>query len=565
MTAMPDKDDITARLTSEGPFALAEDNSAGYPMRVYRNAPASLREVFESTRVFADRVFTVFRDETLTYGAFHGQVGALAHELVRRGVAKGDRVAIGMRNYPEWIVGFWACQAIGAVVVVLNAWWTTSELAWALEDATPKLLLLDGERLERIRPLLPAVGGPQVVVARREGAGPGGDDFAELVATPCATLPDAEVGPDDLSTILYTSGTTGRSKGAVASHRNHVTNLLNIQLSRAINQELAGLAPPPGLPPQIAVLQTLPFFHIGGITTIYVNAVSGSKAALMYKWDPAEAVRLVAEHQLAVVSGVPIVVRQLLETADARDADLSSLVSVSAGGAPVPADLVRKISARFGDKASPGCSYGLTETTAAVVKNDGADYVAHPDSIGRPVPTADIRLADEDGVDVAPGEIGEIWCRGPNVNLGYWANMEATESSFGGGWFRTGDLGRQDEHGLYYVVDRKKDVIIRGGENVYCAEVEAALIDHALVRDAAVVGLPHPEYGEQVAAVVQVALADPPAGLAAEIAASLTERLARFKIPTTIVTTTDELPRTASGKILKREVRSQYFGEGRDA
>jgi acyl-CoA synthetase (AMP-forming)/AMP-acid ligase II len=257
---------------------------------------------------------------------------------------------------------------------------------------------------------------------------------------------------------------------------------------------------------------------------------------------------------------VPIVVRQLLETARGSGAGMDTLMGVASGGAPVPPDLIRRIGEQFQARAAPGNGYGLTETTSAVIANGGADYLAQPDSVGRPVITADARVVDDDGHDVTEGGIGEIWIRGPNVIPGYWRNPEATEAAFGGGWFRTGDLGYRDAAGLYYVVDRKKDVIIRGGENVYCAEVEAALLEHPRVRDAAVVGLPHADYGEEVAAVIQIAATDFD-GAEADILQSLGGRLARFKIPTAIRLVEDDLPRTATGKVLKRELRDRFSRE----
>jgi long-chain acyl-CoA synthetase len=486
--------------------------------------------------------------------------------LLAEGVRKGDRVAIGMRNYPEWSVAFFACQAIGAIAVALNAWWTGGELAFALADSAPSALIIDGERLERLRDRLPDMDLGAVIVARRGGAGEGGLDFADVVGDGAAELPDVEVGPTDLATILYTSGTTGNPKGAMATHRNHMTNLMNIQLAGTVARMMAGQpAEPDPAAPQGASLQTFPFFHIGGLTGLYVSVAAGSKVAMMYKWDPIEAVRLVQAHGLTSVSGVPIVVRQLLETAAGRGADLSSLVGVTSGGAPVPPDLIRRIGSQFHERAAPGNGYGLTETTSAVVTNSGADYLSRPDSVGRPVITADIRFVGEDGADAPQGSVGELWVRGPNVIPGYWRNAAATEAAFGGGWFRTGDLGYRDDEGFIHVVDRIKDVIIRGGENVYGAEVEAALLEHPAVRDAALIGLPHPDWGEEVAAILQVRPQDLRDSLAAEIRASLEGRLARFKIPTAVRLTDLDLPRTATGKILKRELRARYFAEPLDA
>ena len=557
---MPSREEIITSLTAAGPFELTIDERQDFPIRIYRNAPASLREVLTATRAHGDRPFLIYQDETLSYAAHFGQVAALARHLRAAGVTKGDRVAIGMRNYPEWSISWWACHAIGAVAVALNAWWTGPELLFALQDSAPAALLIDGERLERLRPLLSELSIKSLLVARRGGAGEGGADFGDAVARPADDLPEAGVGPDDLATILYTSGTTGNPKGAMATHRNHVTNLMNTLLGGAVARAVAGLpaAADPGAP-QPGSLQTFPFFHIGGLSGLYIGAAIGNKIALMYKWSPHEAVQLIETHKLTGVAGVPIVVRQLLETARSAGADMSSLLGVASGGAPVPPDLIRRIGEQFQAKASPGNGYGLTETTSAVIANGGADYLAHPDSVGRPAPTADVRVVGEDGGDLPEGEIGEIWIRGPNVIPGYWNNPQATEAAFGGGWFRSGDLGFRDAAGLYYVVDRMKDVIIRGGENIYSAEVEAALLEHPRVRDVAVVGLPHQDYGEEVAAVIQVAAEDLADRVADEIQQSLAGRLARFKIPTTIRLTDGELPRTATGKLLKRELRGRYF------
>jgi long-chain acyl-CoA synthetase len=280
----------------------------------------------------------------------------------------------------------------------------------------------------------------------------------------------------------------------------------------------------------------------------------------MYKWHPAEGVELVQKLRLNSVAGVPMVVRQLLEQARASGADVSSLVGIASGGASVPPDLIRQIGKQFEMKTAPANGYGLTETTSAIISNSGMDYHSQPDSIGRPVVTADVKIVDEQGIELGDEKIGELLVRGPNVIPGYWNNPEATEIAFGGGWFRTGDLGYRDARGFHYVVDRKKDVIIRGGENVYCAEVEAAILEHPMVRDVAVVGVPDPKYGEQVAAVIQVRDAKLSDKLPGELRATLGRSLAQFKIPTAFRLTESDLPRTATGKVLKRELR-ELFGD----
>jgi acyl-CoA synthetase (AMP-forming)/AMP-acid ligase II len=344
-----------------------------------------------------------------------------------------------------------------------------------------------------------------------------------------------------------------------------MTNFMNSMLSGAVARGMLGdfSVIDPLDAPQGGILQTFPYFHIGGLTGLYLATATGVKVALMYKWDPIEAVRLVETHRLSGVSGVPIVVRQLLEAARTSGADVSSVIGVTSGGAPVPPDLIRQIETQFSGKALPGNGYGLTETTSAIITNGGADYFASPDSIGRPVPTCEAIIVDEQGAAVGDSEIGELWVRGPNIIPGYWQNPEATEAAFGGGWFRTGDLGYRSADGLYYIVDRKKDVVIRGGENVYCAEVEAAILGHPLVRDVAIVGLPDPEYGEQVAAVIQVADVAQAATLPDELRAALMTKLARFKVPTSYRITVDDLPRTATGKVLKRELRDMFDSANR--
>jgi len=561
---MPTRQEVLAQLTASGLFAIEEDHALGYPIRVYRNAPPSMRAILESTRQFADRDFLIYGEEKITFGEHYAQVAALADFLLRKGIRKGDRVAIGMRNYPEWMISFWACQAIGAVVVALNAWWTEVELSYALDDSGVSALIIDGERLERLAPTLPKRDLKAIVVARRDALGDEGVDFSDVVRNAAGELPDADILPSDFSTILYTSGTTGKPKGAVATQRNHVTNYMNSLLGGAVAKGMLGDFSPLNLKdaPQLGVLQTFPFFHIGGMSGLYVVTGTGAKLALMYKWVPAEGVELVAKHRLNSVAGVPMVVRQLLEQARNSGADVSSLLGIASGGAPVPPDLIRQIGKQFEMKAAPANGYGLTETTSAIISNSGADYLAQPDSIGRPVVTADVKIVDESGKELGDDQIGELLVRGPNVIPGYWNNPEATESAFGGGWFRTGDLGYRDTRGLHYVVDRKKDVIIRGGENVYCAEVEAAILEHPIVKDVAVVGIPSAKYGEEVGAVIQVrdpARAD---ALPGELRAALSGSLAQFKIPTAFRMTEADLPRTATGKVLKRELRALFAGPG---
>jgi long-chain acyl-CoA synthetase len=551
------------QLTAPGaPFELGRAPAGTIEVRTWAKAPASLRELLEGTARHGDRDFLVYGDERWTYAEHLGLVGGLARWLRDRGVSKGDRVVIGMRNYPEWIITFWATQAIGAVVVPLNAWWTASELRYALDDSGATLAVLDGERYERLAHDLLELGVPAVVV---RNDGPLGSDaqhwrdvLDELEID--GSLPDAEIAPDDDATIVYTSGTTGRPKGAVGSHRNHVSTFFNTAFAGAVAgmvQRAASGASRGDRPatPQCSLV-TYPFFHIGGLNIICVSTGFGVKVVLQYKWDLEEALELIERERVTSLAAVPTLLRQLLESPLLDRYDVSSLGTIASGGAPVPPDLVASIDRTFESEVAPSNGYGLTETTGAVAVNAGRTYVDRATSVGLPFPVLDIRVVDPATGEALPShDVGELWFRGPTVSRGYWNDPRSTAESFSDGWFHTGDLGLVDDDGFVSVVDRLKDVIIRGGENVYCAEVEAVLFEHPAVADVAVIGLPDRELGEQVVAVVQVR--DGTEVTAADLCDHVAARLAYFKVPARVEFRTTDLPRNATGKILKRELRDE--------
>jgi long-chain acyl-CoA synthetase len=559
------RDEALAMLTAPGaPFEMVEVDVDGVVVSAFASAPPSLRGLLESSRSHGDRDFLVYQHERYTFADHLGIVAGLARWLAdEHGIGKGDRVAIGMRNYPQWVMAFWAVQALGAVVVPLNAWGTAPELRYALDDSGARFAVLDGEREDRMAADLDELGLPSLVVrptgALRAGASSWDDVFAGLDRS--VAMPDVDIEPDDPATIIYTSGTTGLPKGALASQRNHVTNYLAVALGGAVERVTSPSPAEPSaepLPP--ASLHTYPFFHIGGLSMIYLATGFGQKLVLQYRWDLDEALDLIEQEQVTSMAAVPTILRQMLESPDLDRRDLSTLATLGSGGAPVPPDLVARAEEHFGATVSSSNGYGLTETTGGATGNRGADYVARPSSVGRPMLGIQLKVVDPGtGADLPVGQVGELWFRGATIVSGYWNKPEATAEAFTDGWFRTGDLGYIDDEGFVYVVDRLKDVVIRGGENVYCAEVEAVLFEHPDVADVAVIGVPHQELGEQVAAIVE------PKRGASVTAASLQDhvraRLANFKVPEVVVFRAEPLPRTATGKVLKRDLRDELTGE----
>ena len=549
---------VIAGLTGPGgAFEIATVEVHGVPLRVFKTAPNSLRDLWLIGAQRGDVPYLIYEDDVITYARAHEMVCSLATWLKNHGVQQGDRVAIGMRNYPEWAIAYWAIQSIGAISVSLNAWWIAEELKYALSDSGTTVVIVDGERIDRLSDdLLREVGVRHAIVVRGD-ARPGVVPWSEVVADRGAKLPEASIHPDDDATILYTSGTTGFPKGAVGSNRNHITNVWNGLFRAAQNAALADPSAPRPAKKQPKALWTFPFFHIAGVTGVSVAPATGGALVTQYKWDPADALHLIEKHAITQISGVPAVIRSLLEHPDYSKHDLSSLSSISQGGSPVPPDSIARIQSDFSGKVSPTNGYGLTETTSAVVGNAGKAYFGKKDSVGQPMIGTDIRIVDEEGNDLPLGKVGEVWIQSPMNVRGYWNKPEATEKAFTNGWFHTGDAGYVDDDGFLYVVDRIKDMVIRGGENVYCAEVEAAVFEHESVADCAVFGVPHPTLMEEVALVVV------PKGGFGESAtegllAHLRGRLSAFKVPSHVFWTNDPLPRNATGKVLKKDLRDTY-------
>ena len=553
--------DAEAQLTVAGSkFEMDVADIGGVPTRVWKHAPPSLGCLIAASRAHGERVFTVYEDERITYDANFRAVSTLAHKLADMGIAKGDRVGLAMRNLPEWPVIFFAAASIGAIVVPLNAWWTAGELEYGIDDSGCRLLFVDDERYQRLiahDPKLPAL--EKMIVARASvPLDPRASRLEDLIGTPhdYATLPLSELPavdllPDDEATIFYTSGTTGNPKGALGTHRNLTTNILTSGYSGARTFLRRGEAIPD--PEPKTFLTVIPMFHVTACSATMMGSIAaGNTIVFMRKWDTVRAMELIEREKVHVTGGVPTIAWQILEHPERDRYDLSSLEAIAYGGAPSAPELVRRIYTEFG--ALPSNGWGMTETMATVTGHGAEDYLARPTSAGPPVPVADLKIMDEEGeVELAIGEVGELWARGPMVVKGYWNKPEASAATFVHGWVRTGDLARLDDEGFVYIVDRAKDMIIRGGENIYSSEVENVLYAHPAVTDCALIGLPHRTLGEEPAAVVH--LAPGMEATEAELQAWVKERLAIFKTPVAIRFVHDTLPRNANGKILKKDLK----------
>ncbi|MFA5962945.1 MAG: class I adenylate-forming enzyme family protein [Sphingomonas sp.] len=554
-------DQACAALTAPGEkFEMETVDVHGVPTRVWKNAPPTLAWLVAATRAHGDRVLTIYEDERVTYEANYRAVARLAAWLSEIGIVKGDRVALAMRNLPEWPVIFFAAASIGAIVVPLNAWWTAGELEYGIDDSGARILFLDDERYQRLSADMPALPGVERIVVSRASTPLAGraSRLEDVIGTPAgyadlpeATLPEVAIAPDDDATIFYTSGTTGNPKGALGTHRNLTTNIMTSGYAGARAALRRGEEPP--APQPRTFLACIPLFHVTACSATMMGVLaSGSTMIFMRKWDAVRAMEIIETEKVHITGGVPTIAWQLLEHPDRANYDLSSLESIAYGGAPSAPELVRRIYSEFG--ALPGNGWGMTETMATVTSHAAEDYLNRPLSAGPPVAVADLKIVADDGVTELPvGEVGELWARGPMVVRGYWNKPEATAATFVDGWVRTGDLARLDEEGFAYIVDRAKDMVIRGGENIYSSEVENVLYAHPAVTDCALIGIPHRTLGEEPAAVVH--LAPGMTATEAELQAWVRERLAVFKTPVAIRFVQETLPRNANGKILKKDLK----------
>lgn len=548
-------DEATAAVTGPGQiFELTKAEVLGNEVLVYKNAPAHLGQFFAGARAHGDKTFLVYEDERWSFAKTMDQVDALANLLVNTyGIKKGDRVAIAMRNYPEWVVSFAAITSVGAISVSMNSWWTSDEMDFALKDSGSRVLICDQQRFDVARASCVSRGVQALVVRANESLPEGADRWEELL-TLGNEHPGAEISPDDDATILYTSGTTGRPKGAVSTHRAIISSIMAFSSRNAILTAYGSPPPSSGDLPASFIL-IVPLFHVTGCVPVMLGCfISGSKLVIMYKWDVDKALETIEREQITNFVGVPTQSWDLVNSPSFGKFDTSSLRAVGGGGAPAPASLVAKV-ANSVKQGTPQLGYGMTETNAFGPGIMGKDYLAHPTSTGRSVLPMRVEVRDEHLKPVPIGEAGEIWFSGPMLIRGYWNRPDATAETIVDGWLRSGDIGRVDADGFVYVEDRVKDMILRAGENVFGAEVESAIYEHPTVHEVAVFGVPHERLGEEVAVAI---LPNNGATLTAqELWSFLDGKIAKFKIPDHVAILTEPLPRNAAGKIVKRELQDQ--------
>ena len=553
--------DAFARITAAGePYELVEREDIRGPVRTFVNAPVSLRQVYEEAR--SDVEFIVADDQRWTFAEFWNDAAKIGHLLVDElGVTKGDRVAISMRNYPEWMLAFTAATSVGAIAVAMNSLWNAEEMAYGLNDSGASVIFADAERLALLESMETPIDGLRVVAVRHSGSPVADVELSEwMAAIGAVTMPEVDIAATDLALILYTSGSTGHPKGVLSNHHNVIVALMAWEVEYGALIERPGnvVAPEEGSGLVPATLLGIPLFHVLGLHAVFLGSFRGQrKLVTMYKWDASVAAELIERERIVTFTGPPAVSGDLVRVAQSEGRDLSSLLTVGGGGAARPPAQVGQIDDSF-EKALPNTGWGMTETNAIGTLILGAEYSERRLSSGPALCVIDLRVVDDEGNELPSGERGELQVRGPSMFREYWNKPEATADSFAeGGWFKTGDVAYIDTDGHLFIVDRIKDLIIRGGENIGCGGVEAALSSHPKVIEAAVYSVPDERLGEEVGTTMYVTKDFDEA----ELREYLVDHLAKYEIPRYITTMTEPLPRTGSGKLLKRQLREDTIAE----
>ena len=534
-------------LSAQSPFALAVDEQG---QKHFVNAPADLIEALQAGRRHANAPFLLWREQRFSFAEFYAaadQMTAALQQILR--IQPGERVAIAMRNRPEWMIAFVACVQAGAVPVPLNSWGLHDELLYAIEDAGAAALICDPERLQQLQDSLQGV---QVILVDGQPAA-GQHAWAALLDAELAPMQLASVKPDDAALMMYTSGTTSRAKGVLSNHRAVAQSLFALEYQGA----LAGMTSPERIKPimesglQPTALLCFPLFHVSGLHAQFLSMLrNGRRMVIMYKWDAEEALRLIETERCTQFNGAPVMMLQLINHPRFDSSATATLFALGlGGGAPSPALLERLLSVK--PLAMVGSGYGMTESNGVGSAQGGEQFVHFSASSGWPLPLVDVVIGESPERPLPPGQPGPIWLRSVTLMQGYWNRQEETEQVLQNGWLFSGDVGYLDEHGMVYLTDRIKDIIIRGGENISALEVEQCVAGHEAVIEAAAFALPDAELGECVGLVACVS----EEVSEQQLRTFLAGKLAPFKIPSRIWFTREPLQRNATGKLQKPQIK----------
>ncbi len=563
---MPSIAEVGEQLTGPGGlFEVVLEDLDGMSMKMYRQRMTSMREIPEQAAQRGDSTYLVHGDRRISFSDFVAGANSVSSQLAACGVRPGDRVAVLSANNPEWVFTFWGTVNLGAILVGLNGWWKTDEIIYGLVDSGARVLVADRGRFERVADRLDQAPTVERVYLIDASPADFGDDrrlhrFDELLTKPSSDLPDTPIAEGDPAVIFYTSGTTGKPKGAISTHRSMIANLQNTMYNAVAGALVAGAPLGAEMRRQTASLMSSPLFHVSGCHSgIVVGLATGAKTVMLDgRFEAEQAMQLIQDERITVWGTVPTMVWRVVEHSERHAYDLSSVTTVAYGGSPSAGELQRRVRETFPNVRTMGNVYGLTESSSAATIISGQEFTDRPDSVGRPLPVVELRIIDPAGTTLPSGQVGEVCIKGPLIMPGYWGKPDATAETVVDGWLHTGDIGYVDADGYLYITDRAKDMIIRGGENVYPREIEEFLHGHPDVSDVQVIGVPSERYGEEVMAWVKLREG-------AEITGDqLTEhcrgKIATFKIPR-YWKFVDEFPMTVTGKIQKFRMRETAVEE----